>query len=123
LDSPATEALLRERLSPLIAAHVDTLVLGCTHYPFVAPLIARIAGPGVRIVNPAPAVARQVGRVLAQRGLIEAGRAIPAPPREEGRRVFYTSGELAPFAAQVARLVDERGDVGQVAWQNGHFRT
>jgi glutamate racemase len=121
LDSPATEALLRERLAPLSAARADALVLGCTHYPFVAPLIARVAGPGVRIVDPAPAVARQVGRVLAQRGLMGAGRTVPMS-LWEGRRVFYTSGELAPFAAQVARLVDERGGVQQVVWQKGRLR-
>lgn len=122
LDAPATKALLRERLKPLIAARADTLVLGCTHYPFVAPLIARVAGPGVRIVDPAPAVARQVGRVLAQRGLMEADHAVAASLWER-QRIFYTSGELAPFAAQVAQLVDEQGDVRQVVWRKGRLRT
>jgi glutamate racemase len=114
LDSPATEALLRQHLAPLTAARVDTLVLGCTHYSFLTPLIARVVGPGVNIVDPAPAVARQVGRVLAQRGMRGAGH--------QGRRIFYTSGELAPFADLVARLFDEPGSVQQAIWQDGCLR-
>ena len=53
---------------PLLAAGIDQLVLGCTHYPFLAPLIERIVGPGVTLVDPAPAVARQTVRVLACAG-------------------------------------------------------
>ncbi|HOX29336.1 MAG TPA: hypothetical protein PLQ76_09310, partial [bacterium] len=49
---------------PMLAAGVDTIVLGCTHYPFVLPLIRRLVGPEVEVIDPAPAVARQVERVL-----------------------------------------------------------
>jgi glutamate racemase len=121
LDSPATEALLRKHLAPLTAARVDTLVLGCTHYPFLTPLIARVVGPGVHIVDPAPAVARQVGRVLAQRGMRGAGHTVPVS-LWEGMRVFYTSGELAPFADLITRLFDEPSNVRQVTWQDGCLR-
>lgn len=69
LDTPATEALLRELLAPMLGAGADTIVLACTHYPFVLPLIRRIAGPEVQVIDPAPAVARQLGRVLDARGL------------------------------------------------------
>jgi glutamate racemase len=85
-DTPETEALLRRLIDPMLAAGIDTLVLGCTHYPLVRPLIEQIAGPGVTIIDPAPAVARQVERVLAERGLLlPAGT--PAPPD-----VFYSTG-------------------------------
>ena len=43
---------------------IDTIVLGCTHYPYVIPMIRKIVGPEIRIIDPAPAVARQVGRLL-----------------------------------------------------------
>jgi glutamate racemase len=68
LDSPDTRALVRRYLTPLLAAGVDTLVLGCTHYPFLTPLIADEAGPGVELIDTADAVARQVQRRLLQRG-------------------------------------------------------
>ena len=73
LDGPRTRAILQAALGPMLARGIDTVVLGCTHYPFVIPLIQSIAGPGVRVIDPAPAVARQVGRLLAASGLLPAG--------------------------------------------------
>ena len=68
LDSPRTRGAVTQYLAPLLAAGIDQLVLGCTHYPFLRPLIEEIAGAGVAVIDPAPAVARQTGRVLAQHG-------------------------------------------------------
>lgn len=98
LDSPATEALLRELLAPMLKAGADTIVLACTHYPFVQPVIQRIAGPGVHIIDPAPAVVRQLARLLDARG----ARA-PADARPSHR--FLTSGEPAALARAVKGLV------------------
>nr|MBC8450027.1 hypothetical protein [Chloroflexota bacterium] len=61
-------------------------------------------GPGVEVIDPAPAVARQVRRVLVQQDLLN-------PQQGRGRHVFYTSGELEPFAAMVEKLVGTRGEV------------
>jgi glutamate racemase len=72
LDTPPTRAILERALIPMLAEKIDTVVLGCTHYPFVIPLIQEIAGPGVRVIDPAPSVARQTGRLLQAAGL-EAG--------------------------------------------------
>jgi glutamate racemase len=69
LDDGETEAIVRVALTPMLSGGVDTLVLGCTHYPFVIPLIQRLAGPSVLVIDPAPAVARQVHRVLESQGL------------------------------------------------------
>ena len=69
LDGPEAESVVRSSLQPLLEAGADTIVLGCTHYPFLLPLIQRIAGPGVQVIDPAPAVARQTVRVLEQRGV------------------------------------------------------
>ena len=96
LDTPDTQALLRRYLAPMTAAGVDTIVLGCTHYPFLAPAIQRIVGPDVSVIDPSPAIARQVGRVMEQRGLLSASG--------EARRVFYTSGDAAAFAETVRQL-------------------
>jgi len=63
--SAAARAIVAANLSPLLEAGADQIVLGCTHYSFLADLIRELAGEGVEIVDAAPAVARQVARVLA----------------------------------------------------------
>ena len=63
IDGPEVESQVERSLAPMLGMGVDTLVLGCTHFPFLIPVIDRIAGSGVAIVDPAPAVARQVSRV------------------------------------------------------------
>ncbi len=62
------EREVRRHLQPLLEAGADTLVLGCTHYPFLEPVIRSIAGPDVTIIDPAPAVARQVERLAGEPG-------------------------------------------------------
>ena len=69
LDGEEAEKTVRASVQPLLDQGADILVLGCTHYPFLAPVIRRIAGPDVRIIDPAPAVARQTLRVMKERGI------------------------------------------------------
>ncbi|MCQ2168600.1 MAG: glutamate racemase [Bacteroidales bacterium] len=73
LEGPHAEEVVRNSLQPLIDAGADTVVLGCTHYPFLLPLMKRLAPKGIRFIDPAPAVARQLQRVLAAKGLDAAG--------------------------------------------------
>ena len=68
-DGPGTEHLLRGWIGPMLERNIDALVLGCTHYPLVRPLIERIVGPGVRVIEPSEAIARRVAQVLEQRKL------------------------------------------------------
>ena len=112
LEGPEIETLLRSCLQPLLDEGVDVLVLGCTHYPFLRAAIERVVGPGVEVIDPAPAVARQVQRVLARRGLLNTRQG-------QGQHVFYTSGAVEPFADMVERLVGERGEVRQAEWMAG----
>jgi len=117
LDDAETEALLRDYLAPLIEAGADQLVLGCTHYPFLRPAIERVVGKDVAVIDPAPAVACQVGRVLARRNL-EADRG------HAGHHVFCTSGDGAAFAAMVRRLAPSPGagaEVREVRWEDGRL--
>ena len=64
LDHPVTRLTAEEYLKPVLAEGVDTLVLGCTHYPLLKPVLADIAGPQVRIVDSAVTTAEQAARVL-----------------------------------------------------------
>ena len=68
-DSPHAEAVVRASVRPLLDAGADTIVLGCTHYPFLQGLVRRIAGPGVQVIDPAPAVARRTLAVMQERGI------------------------------------------------------
>ena len=97
LDGPEAGRVVRASLQPLLDAGADTIVLGCTHYPFLRPVIERIAGPGVRVIDPAPAVARQVLKVLREHGLEDTG---PEP----GTLELLSSGDPATLHALAATL-------------------
>ncbi len=86
LSGARAAALVESFVRPLLNDGADTLVLGCTHYPFLRPLIEQVAGPGVQVIDPAPAVARELVRRL------EAGATSDA---REGSESFWTSGDLA----------------------------
>lgn len=85
LDGDYTRALLADYVQPLLERGADTLVLGCTHYPHLIPLLGQIAGPGVAVMDSGAAVARQVRRRLESLGLL-------APPHRAGTERFWTSG-------------------------------
>jgi glutamate racemase len=117
LNTERARAAVRRDLARLLAAGIDELVLGCTHYPFLRPLIEEVAGPAVEIIDPAPAVARQTRRVLAQHGWLAApdGKASPA-------HRFYTTGDAAAFARALADLLGVSATIGAVAWSEGRLR-
>ncbi len=70
LTGPEAEATVRASLLPLMDAGADNIVLGCTHYPFLRETIQKITGPDIRIIDPAPAVARQLVKVMIKEGLL-----------------------------------------------------
>jgi glutamate racemase len=72
-DHPAAELIAREYLEPLRKAGVDVLVLGCTHYPLLKPLLARVMGSGVTLVDSAEETAKAVASELEARGLLASG--------------------------------------------------
>jgi glutamate racemase len=98
LESPATREQVAQYIRPLLNQNVDTLVLGCTHYPFLAPVIANLAGPQVRLIDPAAAVARELQRRLQAADLI--APAIDAP----GPTDFWTSGSPAQATQVISAL-------------------
>jgi glutamate racemase len=112
LESPKTRLILEEALLPMLEKGIDTVVLGCTHYPFVIPLIEAIVGPGVRVIDPAPAVARQVGRLLEASGLCRAGE-------EKGNLEILTTGDSERLQGLLPRLLEEAGRVKRVKWRGG----
>lgn len=109
LDGAEPRFILEGALEPMLAEGIDTVVLGCTHYPFVIPLIQEITGPSVRVIDPAPAVARQVGRMLTARGLVN-------PGTQPIRKRFVTTGEPSRMRAFLYRLFGEYYEVESASW-------
>ena len=109
LMASVTRGILAEALAPMLAAGIDTLVLGCTHYPFVIPLIEQIAGPGVRVIDPSPAVARQVRRVLEAADLLATQPG--TPPR------YLTSGSVERFKQNLLTLLGRQAPVEAMQWE------
>jgi glutamate racemase len=111
LDSEETHRILKGALLPMLEKHIDTVVLGCTHYPFVIPLIQQIVGKNVRVIDPAPAVAKQTRRLLEAGGM---------RTRSESKGVmeFYTSGDSDTLRSLLPALLGEQGAVARVEWLN-----
>lgn len=115
LETPETRAILERALNPMLEQHIDTVVLGCTHFPFVIPLIQQIVGPDVRVIDPAPAVARQVERLLENHGWT---RSDGMP----GAVKYYTSAAREPFDRLLPLLTNSTSQVQSLRWDAGKLR-
>jgi len=106
-ENPVLE-LVRGYCAPLRTAEVDEVILGCTHYPLIAPMLQRIVGRGVRLVTSGAGVARSVERALAARGLLN-------PQTGEGEYRFQCTGDVETFKALGTRFLQmPLGDVRHV---------
>ncbi|MBC8335085.1 MAG: glutamate racemase [Anaerolineales bacterium] len=112
LEADSTRKILVAALRPMLDKGLDTVVLGCTHYPFVIPLIEEIVGESVRVIDPAPAVARQVERRLDALNLRQ---------REEiqGEVQIFTSGEKAALESIIPKLREKIYLIQEVKWESG----
>ena len=111
LEGEETRRILEDALLPMLEKKIDTVVLGCTHYPFVIPFIQQIVGDKVRVIDPAPAVARQTGRLLEAGGM-------RTPSRSKGEVKFYTSGDPSTLTSLLPMLLRENGEVEKADWLN-----
>jgi glutamate racemase len=109
LDTPAVQAILERALEPMLTRGIDTVVLGCTHFPFVIPTIEKIVGPEVRVIDPSPAVARQVERLLDANSL-------HSPSMSSGQERFLTTGDPAKFERLLLRLNKGSAEVHKLVW-------
>lgn len=96
LHGPETRRLLQGFLEPLLTAECDTLILGCTHYPFLRPLLAELVPPEIILVDTGAAVARRLQSLLARDARLVRG---PAGPTR-----IWTSGEPADLEAVLPQL-------------------
>jgi len=88
---PHAEEVVSKSLTPLLEAGADTIVLGCTHYPFLIETLTKLAGPRIKIINPAPAVAARLLFILQEKGLIPS-TSTPSPKSPEKNLEALASG-------------------------------
>ncbi len=109
LQGEETHHILSEALLPMLEKNIDTVVLGCTHYPLVIPVIQRIVGEKVRVIDPAPSVAKQVRRVLEAKEMKNESDA-------RGDVTFYTSGDTGELTSLFPLLLRESGEIKKAVW-------
>lgn len=88
IQHPVMRTVAKEYLVELQGGDLESLILGCTHYPLIAPLLAELMGPGVRLIDSGAEAAREVARLLGERGQLAAG-----PPEHH----FFISDEPRQF--------------------------
>jgi len=119
VDTTEIRFLLKQYLIPMIEKKVDQLVLGCTHYHFLKPVIQEIVGEDISIIDPVLPVAKQTVSVLNsyrdERGF---------PEQAEGNKhFFYTSGNIQDFTSQITRFLpniqDKNFEVRAFSWDGG----
>jgi glutamate racemase len=98
LTGPETRRILEHALKPMLSQGIDTVVLACTHFPFVIPLIQEIVGEKVRVIDPAPSVARQTLRLLDA----ASARGRGGGP---GQVEYFTSGDTAALERMLKQLL------------------
>ncbi|MFH1446560.1 MAG: glutamate racemase [Chloroflexota bacterium] len=109
LKTKKTRQILEQALKPMLAEGIDTVVLGCTHYPFVIPLIKQIVGPDVQVIDPAPAIARQTIHLLNRDQIAKHGPQL-------GRLTFFTSADPAALHMLLPKLLEETVPVLGLQW-------
>ena len=117
LEGPDCDARLMGYLQPMLDAGADTIVMGCTHYPFVIESIRRLVGPAMAVLDPAPAVARHLADVLGHAGLLATDPAGALAPR------FATTADPLAFNRALSRLVGVSSSSQALTWQLGPYQT
>jgi glutamate racemase len=104
-EGPEVERVVRRQLEPLLSARVDTLILGCTHFPLLARPISEVVGRHVTLVSSADETAFEVRDILERTGWLRTDGEHPVDPDRPGRRTFYTTGDPERFEVLGARFL------------------
>jgi glutamate racemase len=108
------EAVVRESLAPIMNVPMDCLILGCTHYPFLADAIGQVMGPGVKLISSAEETAREISAILYHKGLL-------SETREQPLHQFFCSGDPELFRQIAQSWLAEQISITPVVWQVPHF--
>jgi glutamate racemase len=108
-DTPTNRKIIRQYVQPLLDAGADHIALACTHFPFLADAIQEIAGSGVRLIDPGPAIARQAARVWP-----------PNVTVASGENTYFTSGSPEQFRVMVRTRIAVDANVEAVCWPSDY---
>jgi len=115
VEGQRTESFLQAIIDPMVEQGADTLVLGCTHYPFLIPAISRLYGDALQVLEPSDAVARQVEHVLTERGIAAQAEAV-APTQ-----VYVSTGDTSPLQRALRHFLGYRGAVNSARWEENNL--
>ena len=110
-ESKETRLILERALKPMLENGIDTVVLGCTHYPFVISLIKEIVGNEINVIDPTPAIVRQVSYILTENDLIS---------KSEGEKKIeiFTSGKKENIKIILEKLFNNELEINEVGWSH-----
>ena len=108
-NGKVTTKILKKVLDPMLEKNIDSIVLGCTHYPYVISLIKSIVGPEVRVINPAPAVARQTKKIFSE--IIRNGN-----PELSPTTTIITSGDENKLRKKIRNFFPYENSVMKASW-------
>ncbi len=111
LDSKKVNSILEKALRPMLEKNIDTIVLGCTHYPHVIPQIKKIVGDKVKIIDPTEAVVRRVSNVLDRNQSLE-------KHFKDGKIDIFTSGKPKVMDFILSTLFNGKMNVKKIKWEN-----
>jgi glutamate racemase len=114
-DTETTRSILERGVKPLVDAGADTLVLACTHFPFIIPQLQEIVGENIRVIDPAPAVGRQIIRLLTQHNLF-------STRNSAGALQVVTSGDPIALESTLVRLGFDHAEVLAADWGSSGFQ-
>jgi glutamate racemase len=106
--TPVSRAIITDYIRPLVDAGADAIVLACTHFPFLSDVIQDVAGQGVKLIDPAPAVARQAARVWPADAKIQSSSS-----------TYFTTGDYVRFAEMLDTLISIDTDSISLEWAKG----
>jgi len=109
IQSANTRLILKQALIPMLEKGADTIVLGCTHFPFIIPLIREIVGPRIAVIDPAPAIAKRVSYLLQQSNLLNGYTS-------QKEVIYSTSGSTTQFKTTLHALLGIDVDPIALAW-------
>lgn len=109
-DSFITKKILNEAILPMLKDGIDTIVLGCTHYPFVIPQIKEIVGDKVKVIDPTLAIVRQVSHLLAESNLVN-------QKKDRMEIEVFTTGEDKMMNNILEKLFNFKIEVKKIKWE------
>ena len=118
-ETPEAEALVKKYLDPMIAAGADYVVLGCTHYPFLINAINKVSDNKIKVINPAPAVAKQTKILLdKERQSNKNKKSYRRDSDEETNTISTTGSNIEILKDMALKIVDEELAAGEITEQN-----